>query len=101
MCILCGCDYCPTIPKVGPVRAKNIIQKYKTIENYLDKEQVDHEEFKQKYEASRRLFKVFKDKIDLNELPIHESKYDSEKLYHYLVHECSMNEKRIQNSLRR
>jgi flap endonuclease-1 len=101
MCILCGCDYCPTIPKVGPVRAMKFIQKYKTIENYLVNEKVDHEEFKQKYEAARGLFKVFKDKIDLTNLPIHESKYDSEKLYHYLVHECSMNEKRIQNSIRK
>tara|TARA_B110001450_G_scaffold253816_1_gene277988 strand:- start:567 stop:1544 length:978 start_codon:yes stop_codon:yes gene_type:complete len=101
MCILCGCDYCPTIPKVGPVRAMKFIQKYKTIENYLDSENVENEEFKSKYEASRGLFKVFKDKIDLENLPIHTSEYDSEKIYQYLVHECSMNEKRIQNSLKK
>ena len=101
MCILCGCDYCPTIPKVGPVRAMKFIQKYKTIENYLDSENVENEEFKSKYEASRGLFKVFKDKIDLENLPIHTSEYDSDKIYQYLVHECSMNEKRIQNSLKK
>jgi len=101
MCILCGCDYCPTIPKVGPVRAMKFIQKYKTIENYLDKEKVENEEFKSKYEASRGLFKIFKDKIDLENLPIHTSEYDSEKIYQYLVHECSMNEKRIQNSMKK
>ena len=55
-------------------------------------EQVSIAEFKQKYEVARGLFKIFKDKIDLNELPINESKYDSEKLYHYLFHDCSMNE---------
>ena len=101
MCILCGCDYCPTIPKVGPVRAMKFIQKYKTIENYLDSEKVENEEFKSKYEASRGLFKIFKDKIDLENLPIHTSEYDSEKIYQYLVHECSMNEKRIQNSMKK
>ena len=101
MCILCGCDYCPTIPKVGPVRAMKFIQKYKTIENYLVNEKVENEEFKSKYEASRGLFKVFKDKIDLENLPIHTSEYDSEKIYQYLVHECSMNAKRIQNSLKK
>ena len=101
MCILCGCDYCPTIPKVGPVRAKKIIQKYKTIENYLEQEKIDHDEFKSKYEAARGLFKVFQGKIDLIDLPIHESIYDSSKLYHYLVNECSMNEKRIQNSFQK
>ena len=101
MCILCGCDYCPTIPKVGPVRAMKFIQKYKTIENYLDSENVENEEFKSKYEASRGLFKVFKDKIDLENLPINTSEYNSDKIYQYLVHECSMNEKRIQNSLKK
>jgi len=101
MCILCGCDYCPTIPKVGPVTAKKIIHKYKTIENYIKHENIDHDEFKSKYEASRGLFKVFQGKIDLNDLPIHSSVYDSEKLYHYLVHDCSMNDKRVNNSLQK
>jgi len=99
MCILCGCDYCPTIPKVGPVRAMKIIHKYKTIENYLEKEKIDHDEFKSKYQASRGLFKVFQGKINLNDLPMKLTSYDSDKLYQYLVHECSMNEKRVQNSL--
>jgi len=99
MCILCGCDYCPTIPKVGSIRALKNIQEYKTIENYLEKSKTPvSDEFMKKYLLSRDLFKIFKDKIDLNNLPIHSSIYDSEKLYHYLVHECSMNEKRIQNS---
>ena len=40
-------------------------------------------------------------KIDVNNLPIHSSKYDSEKLYQYLIHDCSMNEKRIQNSFKK
>ena len=54
-----------------------------------------------KYILSRGLFKIFKDTIDINNLPIHSSVYDSEKLYHYLVHDCSMNEKRIQNSFKK
>lgn len=36
MCILCGCDYCPKIPKIGYMRAYNLIQKYKTIENVIE-----------------------------------------------------------------
>ena len=102
MCILCGCDYCPTIPKVGAVRAMNNIQEYKTIENYIEKNKISvSEEFMKKYILSRGLFKIFKDKIDLNNLPIHNSEYNSEKLYQYLVHDCSMNEKRIQNSFKK
>lgn len=102
MCILCGCDYCPTIPKVGPVRAMKYIQKYKNIENLIESgEKITiPEEFKSKYQVSRELFKIFSGKIDLDNLPIHESEYDSEKIYNYLVNECSMNAKRIQNSLK-
>ena len=100
MCILCGCDYCPTIPKVGPARAIKNIQEYKSIESYLEKCNITPcDEFLKKYILSRELFKIFKDKIDIDNLPIHNSKYDSENLYKYLVHECNMNEKRIQTSL--
>jgi len=100
MCILCGCDYCPTIPKVGPARAIKNIQEYKSIESYLEKCNITgSDEFLKKYISSRNLFKIFKDKIDINNLPIHKSKYDSENLYKYLVYECNMNEKRIQTSL--
>jgi flap endonuclease-1 len=38
LCILLGCDYSSTIPKVGPKRALEIILKYRTIENFLEKE---------------------------------------------------------------
>jgi flap endonuclease-1 len=103
MCILCGCDYCPTIPKVGPVRALKFIQKYKTIENLISSdEKIDiPEEFKSKYVASRGLFKVFDSKIDLNDLPISETEYNSEDIYKYLVNDCNMSMKRIQNSLQK
>eukprot|EP01060_Flectonema_neradi_P000966 TRINITY_DN10572_c0_g1_i1.p1 TRINITY_DN10572_c0_g1~~TRINITY_DN10572_c0_g1_i1.p1 ORF type:complete len:387 (+),score=95.83 TRINITY_DN10572_c0_g1_i1:41-1201(+) len=37
MCILLGCDYCPRIPGIGPVKAYEAIKKHKTIEEFLDK----------------------------------------------------------------
>ena len=40
MCILCGCDYCPTIPKIGPVRAMKLIQKYGSIDVFLETERL-------------------------------------------------------------
>lgn len=33
--ILLGCDYCDTIPKIGPKRALEKIKEYKTIKNFL------------------------------------------------------------------
>ena len=38
LCILLGCDYCPTVPRIGPKRAYEIIQKYKSIEKFLEME---------------------------------------------------------------
>ena len=101
MCILCGCDYCPTIPKVGPVRAMKYIQKYKSIDNLIDSEEkiIISDEFKNKYISSRGLFKIFDGKIDLENLPIHNSVYNSDAIYKYLVNDCDMNMKRVQNSL--
>lgn len=32
MCILSGCDFCPTISKIGPIGAYALIQKYHSIE---------------------------------------------------------------------
>lgn len=36
MCILLGCDYCETIPKVGPTTALKLIKEHKTIEKVLE-----------------------------------------------------------------
>uniref|UniRef100_A0A8C9H7H3 XPG-I domain-containing protein n=1 Tax=Piliocolobus tephrosceles TaxID=591936 RepID=A0A8C9H7H3_9PRIM len=35
-CILSGCDYSAKIPGIGPVKAYEIIKKYKTIETFLE-----------------------------------------------------------------
>jgi flap endonuclease-1 len=34
LCILCGCDYTGTIPKVGPVNALRLIKRYHSIDNF-------------------------------------------------------------------
>lgn len=36
MCILSGCDFCTTIPKIGPIKAYIYMQKYHSIENLKD-----------------------------------------------------------------
>jgi len=38
LCILLGCDYTTTIPKVGPKRALDIIQKYRSIDKFIENE---------------------------------------------------------------
>ena len=57
LCILCGCDYTCTIPKIGPVNAFNIIKKFKSIDAFLieNKKYTIPENFD--YLTSRQLFK--------------------------------------------
>ena len=103
LCILCGCDYCPSIPKVGTIRSYNYIHNHKTIENLVESKKCPNipEEFLEKYANSRGLFEVFKDKIDVNNLPIHSSSCDYEKLNKYLTDECAISEKRAENALKK
>ena len=51
-CILSGCDYTGTIPKVGPVTALKNLKKYNSIENF----KLIPENFN--YQLARNLFKI-------------------------------------------
>jgi len=58
-CILCGCDYLPGIPKIGPVNSLKIIQKHKTIDSFIQenekiKKYIIPESFN--YSLARELF---------------------------------------------
>ena len=103
LCILCGCDYCPSIPKVGTVRSFNYIQNFRNIEALIESKKCNNipDEFIQKYDNSRKLFEVFKDKIDLENLPIHSSSCDYDKLNDYLINDCAISEKRVENALKK
>ncbi len=103
MCILCGCDYCPSIPKVGTVRSLNYIQTYKTIEAFIESGKCSTipQEFIEKFNAARDLFSIFKDKIDINCVPIIHSKYDKEKLSSFLISDCAMSEKRVETAIKK
>jgi flap endonuclease-1 len=52
LCILCGCDYTTTIPKVGPVNALKLIKKHGSIDNFDIPLPEDFD-----YQTSRNLFK--------------------------------------------
>ena len=101
-CILCGCDYCPTIPKVGSVRAYQHIKDHGSIDAFIQSGKCEiPEEFKEKYLPARNIFYIFRDKIIVDDIQIHSSSYDSDGLYVYLVHGCSMSDKRVQTSLKK
>ena len=102
VCILSGCDYCPTIPKIGTVRAFQYIEQYGSIEGLIACERFEIPQgFLDRYKRSRELFQIFQSKIDIQEIPIYCTPYNPVNLHNYLVHECSMGEKKVQTALKK
>ena len=102
MCILCGCDYCPTIPKVGNIRAFQYIQTYKSIEKLIESNKCTiTQEFLDQYLQARDLFFANQNTVNESEYPMHSSSYDRKTLYDFLVNECDMSSKRVDNSLKK
>ena len=68
LCILSGCDYCPTIQRVGPVTSYNLIKKYKNIEDILknNSNYTIPENYLHDFNKSRT---IFKEKLDLPCIP--------------------------------
>lgn len=102
LCILLGCDYCPSIRGIGPKRAIELITKHKSIEGViakLDKTKYPlPEEFP--YEEARELFKN-PQVVDGDEIELKWSPPDEEALLAYLVGEKNFNEVRVKSGLAR
>ena len=68
LCILCGCDYTPTVDGIGPVTAFKLIKTHSTLENVLthleqenlreDKKKKFHipQELRDRYQMARDMF---------------------------------------------
>jgi len=101
LCILCGCDYCENIPRVGNKTAYTLIKKHRSIESILPAVKNIPDDYETKYKESRELFKMYHDKLDLQQLSIHHSNWDLEKLYTFLVNDSSMSEKKVHNTFKK
>ena len=74
LCILCGCDYCDNIPRIGNRTAFKIIKKYNSISNYLKTNPKNiPEDYEQKYLKSIELFKMYHNNINISDLNIYNS----------------------------
>jgi flap endonuclease-1 len=103
-CILCGCDYCTNVPKVGNTTALKMIKKHNTIENII-------EEYKNKYEfpegyaelfnKSYDIFMMYRDKLNVDELNVHKSNKDVGGLIKFMVNDIEMNELRVQKAVKK
>ena len=101
-CILCGCDYCPIIPRVGSVTALKLIHKYKTIENILENTNYHiPDNYLEQFNAAKENFLLFRDKIDINTIDIHTSLPSVKEVENYLINDIEMNEKRVKNALKK
>ena len=101
LCILCGCDYCENIPRVGNKTAYTLIKKHRSIESILPAVKNIPDDYETKYKESRDLFKMYHDKLDLQQLSIHHSNWDLDKLYNFLVTDCSMSDSRVRNTFKK
>tara|TARA_B110000046_G_C12959326_1_gene383772 strand:+ start:92 stop:1087 length:996 start_codon:yes stop_codon:yes gene_type:complete len=102
MCILCGCDYCPTIPKVGSIRSFNYIQNYKSIEKLIESKKCKiPDEFIQRYLKAKELFCIFKDKIDISTIDLNNSEYNETIFKNYLLNNCSFNDNKVDSILKK
>jgi len=99
-CILCGCDYCPTIPKIGPVTALSLIKKHGSIETILgglDPKYTIPDNFD--YETARMLFKHDPIKDDIYDISIKDIQYDG--LTKFITDEKGLSEQVLENIIRR
>jgi flap endonuclease-1 len=101
-CILCGCDYCPPVPKIGNISALKLIKQHENIENIINKTTYAFpENYLEKFLKSKEIFLMWKDTINVNEIIIHKSQRNISELLHFLVQEIEMDEKRVQSSIKK
>lgn len=103
-CILCGCDYCPIVPKVGNVTAMKLIKTHGSMDVIFEKtkEKYDYpENYLTMFNEAKKNFKIFIDNIKVEDIDIKTSEKDIEGLTKFLIEDIEMNEKRVQNSLKK
>ncbi|XP_055592556.1 flap endonuclease 1 [Uranotaenia lowii] len=96
LCILLGCDYCDTIRGIGPKKAIELINKYRSIEDILDnldtKKYIVPENWN--YKQARELFKR-PEVTEPESLELKWTEPDEEGLVKFLCGDRQFNEDRI------
>uniref|UniRef100_A0A6C0D0N4 XPG N-terminal domain-containing protein n=1 Tax=viral metagenome TaxID=1070528 RepID=A0A6C0D0N4_9ZZZZ len=93
LCVLCGCDYCKNIPRIGSITSYKIIKKYGSIEEYLKTPNIKNipEDYDKKYKAAIKLFNIYKN-IDISKIDIKSNNIDISILINYLMNVCDFNQ---------
>jgi flap endonuclease-1 len=103
LCILCGCDYSPSIKGIGPKKGYALIKTHKTIENVIK-----HVKEKTKYTVPKELEdnldeirELFYNPDVTTDVDLKFKKPDVKGLKEYLVTELNFNEERVDKSIYR
>ena len=101
-CILCGCDYCPSVPKIGNITALKLFQKHKDIETIIKNTNYAFpENYLDAFHQAKKNFMMYYDNINLDDLEIKTSEKNVNELQKYLIETVNMNEKRVNNTLKK
>jgi len=102
LCILLGCDYCPTIRGIGPKKAYDLIAQYKSIESIL--ENIDQTKYPPPdnwlYAEARNLF-LNPEVTKGEEIELTWAEPDVDGIIKYMVQEKGFSEDRIRTALDR
>ena len=101
-CILCGCDYCPSVPKIGNITALKLIQKYGSIEEIIKNTNYQFpENYLSTFNLAKCNFLLYYGKIDMNNVDIVSSERNINGLEEYLIRDIGMNENRVHNTFKK
>ena len=102
-CIFCGCDYCDSVPKIGNITALKLIKEHGNIETIINNntKYVFPENYLELFKQSKEIFLMWRDKIDVNDMNIQKSQKNMSGLIQFLVGEIEMNEKKVQNGIKK
>jgi len=101
-CILCGCDYCGSVPKIGNITALKLFQKHGSIQEIIKNTKYPFpENYQEIFSKAKENFLLYNGKVNIDDLEFHHSEKNIEELQSYLINVINMSEKRVNNALKK
>jgi len=102
LCILLGCDYCESIRGIGPKRAYDLIQQYKSIEEILKNIDVKKYTVPEDwvYKSARQLF-LNPDVSESGAIELKWAEPNVDEIVKFMVEEKGFSEERIRNGVKK
>ncbi|KAI5171001.1 flap endonuclease-1 [Nematocida sp. LUAm3] len=97
LCVLLGCDYCKSPKGVGPKRAIELIEKYKSIDKLISVKKLEDTWI---YQPARNYFLSQLQISSISPLPL-PSPPNKETLTNYLVEKNGFNKEKVLNAVKR